>query len=96
MTEDRESVLCRGEPLKEPVVPGAEFKVRTWTVHVTEVSPHSFPPCITHPLFHSLLLSPSLAMWPEPAVMVPTLCVPCTPSSSLSPQPHALRPPPPR
>jgi hypothetical protein len=36
MTEDRERVLCRGEPLKEAVVEGAEIKVRSWTVQVTD------------------------------------------------------------
>ena len=36
VTEDKENVLCRGEPLREPVIDGAEIKVRSWTVHVTE------------------------------------------------------------
>ena len=36
MTEDRERVLCRGEPLKDIVREGAEIMVRSWTVHVTD------------------------------------------------------------
>lgn len=36
MTEDRERVLCRGEPLKDAVCEGAELKIRSWTVQVTD------------------------------------------------------------
>lgn len=58
MTEDRERVLCRGEPLKETVVEeGAEFKVRSWTVQVTDQvlvrSGHLVPCCLRSPVADS-------------------------------------------
>jgi len=36
MTEDRDKVLCRGEPVKDDIAEGAEIKIRIWTVHVTD------------------------------------------------------------
>eukprot|EP00277_Geminigera_cryophila_P024297 CAMPEP_0179464740 /NCGR_PEP_ID=MMETSP0799-20121207/46481_1 /TAXON_ID=46947 /ORGANISM="Geminigera cryophila, Strain CCMP2564" /LENGTH=152 /DNA_ID=CAMNT_0021268675 /DNA_START=475 /DNA_END=930 /DNA_ORIENTATION=- len=46
MTEDRDKVLCRGEPVKDDIAEGAEIKIRIWTVHVTDEVPRidSAPP----------------------------------------------------